>query len=304
VDDDVMNEKQDRGRIVVGVDGSVDSQHALHWAIQEARARQLDVDVVHAWSPPLSIYPVDLAVDAAAYRAAGSDVLARVLTGVDDLGADGNITGHLAEDSAASALIAASAGAELLVVGSRGRGGFTGLLLGSVSRTCLHLASVPTVVVPPNWQERTTRSVLVGVDGSDPSRAALAWALTEAAAHEARLRIVNVYDLAPYISTMGTAVSPDSELIDKSSRALLDEMTADARNSGVEIEVIATSGPTAKTLLEVSSGEDLLVVGSRGLGGFRRLLLGSVSEHCVYRSSCPVAVVRHSAVPGADGSDR
>jgi nucleotide-binding universal stress UspA family protein len=298
-----MNETRDRGRIVVGVDGSVGSQHALRWAVQEARVGQLDIDVVHAWSPPLSIYPVDLAADAAAYRAAGADVLARALAGVDDLDGDGHITSHLSEDNAASALIEASEGAELLVVGTRGRGGFTGLFLGSVSRTCLHLASVPTVVVPPEWQQRTTRSVVVGVDGSDPSRAALAWALAEAAAHGARLRIVNVYDLAPYISTLGTAVAPDSELIDKSSRALLEEMTADARDSGVEVEVIAASGPTAKTLLGVASEDDLLVVGSRGLGGLRRLLLGSVSEHCVYHSTCPVVVVRPSESSGANRTE-
>jgi nucleotide-binding universal stress UspA family protein len=293
-----MKETQDRGRIVVGVDGSVAGELALQWAVQEARTRRLDIDVVHAWSPPLSIYPVDLAVDAAVYRAAGADVLARALAGVDDLDGDLHITSHLTEADAAHALIEASAGAELLVVGSRGRGGFAGLFLGSVSRSCLHLAAVPTVVVPPQWEQRATRSIAVGVDGSDPSRAALAWALAEAAAHGARLRIVNVYDLAPYISTLGTAVAPDSELIDKSSRVLLEEMTADAQDAGVEIEVISASGPTAKTLLGVASGDDLLVVGSRGLGGLRRLLLGSVSEHCVHHSSCPVAVVRTSKTSG------
>jgi nucleotide-binding universal stress UspA family protein len=112
-----------------------------------------------------------------------------------------------------------------------------------------------------------------------------------------------VYDLAPYISTLGTAVAPDSELIDKSSRALLEEMTADATDAGMEVEVIAASGPTARTLLGVTSGDDLLVVGSRGLGGLRRLLLGSVSEHCVHHSSCPVAVVRPPDTSGADGPE-
>ena len=195
-------------------------------------------------------------------------------------------------------------GAELLVVGSRGRGGFTGLLLGSISRTCLHLASIPTVVVPPEWRERTTRSVVVGVDGSGPSRAALAWALVEAAAHEASLRIVNVYDLAPYVLSLGTPVQPDTELIDKSSRVLLEEVTADAGDTGVDIELVAASGPAAKTLLAATAGADLLVVGSRGLGGLRRLLVGSVSEHCVYHSSCPVAVVRTSATPSVDEVER
>ena len=101
-----MKETQDRGRIVVGVDGSVAGELALQWAVQEARTRRLDIDVVHAWSPPLSIYPVDLAVDAAVYRAAGADVLARALAGVDDLDGDLHITSHLTEADAAHATYA------------------------------------------------------------------------------------------------------------------------------------------------------------------------------------------------------
>ena len=195
------------------------------------------------------------------------------------------------QEDAASALIEAAEDAELLVVGTRGRGGFTGLLLGSVSRTCLHLASVPLVVVPPTWTERATRRIIVGVDGSEASRDAFDWALTEAAAHDAKLQVINVYDLAPLIPPPGAPMPPEPGIIDQSSQELLEEMTAGAAASVVDIDLVPTNGPPARTLLDAARDADLLVVGSRGLGGLRRLLVGSVSQQCVHHSTCPVAVV-------------
>ena len=149
-----MEDRRERGHIVVGVDGSTGSEHALQWAVDDAHARHLDVDVVHAWSQPVSVYPADLYAEPDAHRTAGARLLAHALTTVDDADADTRIASRLVQEDAASALLEAAADAELLVVGTRGRGGFTGLLLGSVSRTCLHLAAVPLVVVPPTWTRR------------------------------------------------------------------------------------------------------------------------------------------------------
>lgn len=285
-------EAQHRGRIVVGVDGSPGSEHALRWAMDDARARHLDVEAVHAWNEPVSIYPANLYAEPGSYQAAGAKVLAHALAVAGPAGEGLELTSRLMEGDAATALLEASSDAELLVVGSRGRGGFTGLLLGSVSRTCLHLATTPIVVVPPAWAPRPTRRIVVGVDGSPSARAALDWALSEAAAHDAVLRVVNVYDLAPY-DTIGAISTPaDDELALKTSRALLEEMTEEAEGTGVEIELLAASGTPARTLLDATVHADLLVVGSRGLGAVRRLLVGSVSQQCVYHSTCPVAVVR------------
>jgi len=285
-----MEAQQNRGRIVVGVDGSPGSERALMWALDDAQVRRLDVEAVYAWNEPVSIYPANLYADPAAHQAAGAKVLAHAVSVAGETGSV-ELTSRLVQEDAASALLDASKDAELLVVGSRGRGGFTGLLLGSVSRTCLHLATVPIVVVPPGSTVGTTRRIVVGVDGSPSAREALSWALSEAAARDASLRVVNVYDLAPY-ATIGTISAPtDDEFALKTSRALLEEMTEDA-NDGVEVELLATSGAPARTLLDAARQADLLVVGSRGLGTVRRLLVGSVSQQCVYHSSCPVAVVR------------
>ena len=194
------------------------SEHALQWAVDDAHARHLDVDVVHAWSQPVSVYPADLYAEPDAHRTAGARLLAHALTTVDDADADTRIASRLVQEDAATALLEAAADAELLVVGTRGRGGFTGLLLGSVSRTCLHLAAVPLVVVPPTWTRRGTRRIVVGVDGSEPSREALGWAVAEAAAHGAGLQVVNVYDLAPLIPPLGAPMPPDSGIVDTSSQ--------------------------------------------------------------------------------------
>ena len=290
-----MDDRRERGHIVVGVDGSTGSEHALQWAVDDAHARRLDVDVVHAWSQAVSVYPADLYSEPDAHRTAAARLLAHALTTVDDADADTRIASRLVQEDAASALLEAAADAELLVVGTRGRGGFTGLLLGSVSRTCLHLAAVPLVVVPPTWTRRGTRHIVVGVDGSEPSREALGWAVAEALAHGAGLQVVNVYDLAPLISPLGAPMPPDTGIVDTSSRALLAEMTAGASDAGVDIELVPANGSPARTLLDAARDADLLVVGSRGLGGLRRLLVGSVSQQCVYHSTCPVAVVRAPA---------
>jgi nucleotide-binding universal stress UspA family protein len=293
-----MEDRRERGHIVVGVDGSSGSEHALQWAVDDAHVRHLDVDVVHAWSQPVSVYPADLYAEPDAHRVAGARLLAHALATVDDADADAGprVASRLVHEDAASALLEAAVDAELLVVGTRGRGGFTGLLLGSVSRTCLHLAPVPLVVVPPTWSRRGTRRIVVGVDGSEPSREALGWAVAEAAAHGAGLQVVNVYDLAPLIAPLGAPMPPETEVAGTSSQALLEEMTEGvADGSGVEIDLVPANGPTSRTLLDAARDADLLVVGSRGLGGLRRLLVGSVSQQCVYHSTCPVAVVHAPA---------
>jgi nucleotide-binding universal stress UspA family protein len=137
--------------IVVGVDGSEGSVAALRFAIEEAVARKADVMAVTAWHVPAAVYnsgfvpiPVDVTDYEKLSKAALDETLEKVAASVNGV----SITPIVREGQAAEVLVAEAKDADLLVVGSRGLGGFRGLLLGSVSQQCAHHASCPLVVVP------------------------------------------------------------------------------------------------------------------------------------------------------------
>ncbi|MDJ0324749.1 universal stress protein [Cryobacterium sp. PH31-AA6] len=133
--------------IVVGVDGSAQSQAALKWAITEAQLRQAQIRLVTAWSyPPMASAVADGVFDDA-FRKASARTLAEAVDAVTDAGVD--VTGNVVENTPAAALLDAANDADLLVVGSRGHGGFTGLLLGSVSTHLAHHAPCPVLIVRP-----------------------------------------------------------------------------------------------------------------------------------------------------------
>lgn len=137
-------------RIVVGVDGSETARRALAWAIAEARLRQAELDVVHAWQMPNlggELYSVTLEPEA--FEEAGRSTLAEAMKGQDLSGLVREVRPLLVHAGAAAAILQASEGADLIVVGSRGRGGFTELLLGSVSHQVAHHARGVVVIVPP-----------------------------------------------------------------------------------------------------------------------------------------------------------
>jgi nucleotide-binding universal stress UspA family protein len=140
----------DAARIVVGTDGSEPAEDALRWAADEAARWSGVLEVVHAWLPPYPLNPQDLFEDEngpeAVARRALTESAARLRAERSD---ELEIREVLVFDHAAKALIDVSRGAALLVVGSRGRGGFKGLLLGSVSLQCVHHAGCPVVVVHP-----------------------------------------------------------------------------------------------------------------------------------------------------------
>lgn len=133
-------------RIVVGVDGSANGSRALRWALSEARLRGSVVAALYAWNFPFVAAPYSIPADPG-FEEDARLALDRVIAAEDT---DGVVVEPiLACGSAASSLIEAAKDADLLVVGSRGRGGFAGLLLGSVSQQVVHHATCPVVVVPP-----------------------------------------------------------------------------------------------------------------------------------------------------------
>ena len=137
-------------RIVVGVDGSEPSNRALRWALQEARLRGAAVQAVHAWTPPyVGVHPYTAPVlHPAELERAARELLDHVVAETDAGSPPVPIERHVVEGPAARVLLDASKGAALVVVGSRGRGGFAGLLLGSTSQQVCHHATCPVVVVP------------------------------------------------------------------------------------------------------------------------------------------------------------
>ncbi len=138
-------------RIVVAVDGSETGRRALRWAVDEATAHGAVVIAVHAWSePPIGTYPLAaVQEDPDLFRRAAEEVVRREVDAVTGGGGSGPVIEvRLVAGAAATAVIEAASGADLVVVGSRGRGGFKGLLLGSVSQQVVHHSPVPVVVIP------------------------------------------------------------------------------------------------------------------------------------------------------------
>jgi nucleotide-binding universal stress UspA family protein len=287
------------GLITVGVDGSPNGREALRFSLSEARLRGARLRVVHSWSiPPLTATGVGMIPAYGLLRdelgAAAEETLDGELERVDARGENVEIERRIAKGDAARAILDGAADAELLVVGSRGHGGVTGALLGSVSRACLHHAPCPVAVVHVAHHAERSR-IVVGADGSPGAMAALEWAFEEARLRGAAVHVVSAYE-EPWGAAAGGHAGPElivelrAALADDAERRL-DEVRASAPDD-IEITGEAVFGPPGQALVEAAADADLLVVGSRGRGGFKSLLLGSVSQHCATHAGGVVVVVR------------
>jgi nucleotide-binding universal stress UspA family protein len=140
-------------------------------------------------------------------------------------------------------------------------------------------------------------TVVVGVDGSDGGAAALEFAAAEAALRNARLRIVSAWEVPVVVYGTGFTPPPDPGMMDairERAQQIADDAAATAKQlqPSVEAEALAAAGQPADVLLEHGADAKLIVVGRRGLGGFKSLLLGSVSQQVVQHATCPVVVVQ------------
>jgi nucleotide-binding universal stress UspA family protein len=135
--------------------------------------------------------------------------------------------------------------------------------------------------------------IIVGVDGSGPGHTALAWAVAEARVHGATLVAVTAWEF-PFVPSgpgAGFYVGPSAEDLTGEARRILDESLAAIDLEGLSIERVVEYGSPAGVLLDQVRPDDLLVVGARGHGGFKGLLLGSVSQQCATHAVCPTVVV-------------
>ena len=140
--------------------------------------------------------------------------------------------------------------------------------------------------------------IVVGIDGSDESKAALRWAVGEARLRDAGVTVVHAWTLPTYIVlgvAPGAMIDPAllREAAEERAAKEIHEVIGDAKD--VHIESKAVEATAARALIEEADGADLLVVGSRGHGGFAGLMLGSVSQQCAAHGPCPVVIVRSGA---------
>ncbi len=285
--------RNDVAVIVVGVDGSPGSRNALAWAVDEARVRGSAVTAVHAW-PGVSEL---VARSTEAHRREGlaQQLLDRIVGELPDPGVE--VRRVLCPGSPGSCLVDESAEAELVVVGRRGLGGFAGLLLGSTSHQVLAHAQCPVAVVPsqlPDPGTAVTR-VVAGVDGSEPAARALRWAEAEARMRQAPMVAVHAFATPYFVGPLGMEPAATVDVADlrPAAHAALDEMVREALGgTDVPVDRVVVEGPAAQALLGATTPSDLLVVGSRGRGGFAGLLLGSVSQQLAEHADCVVVVVR------------
>ena len=194
-------------------------------------------------------------------------------------------------DLPARALLEAAAGADLLVMGARGVGGFRGLLVGSVSVHCLNDTTVPLVLVHEEAAGDPDGPVVVGVDGSENASVAFSWAHDEA-----RRRSVPLKALYAWQEPMGGGESfglvvDDAALEQAAVETVEQTATTDGDDDAVEVERVAARGRAAPVLIEESATAALVVVGHRGHRSWGRMALGSVAQQVAHHSRCPVAVV-------------
>ena len=145
-------------------------------------------------------------------------------------------------------------------------------------------------------------TIVVGADGSEGAAAALEFAAGEAALRRARLRVVSAWEIPVVAYGGGLAPPLDAETLDAlrgHTQEVADAALATAKSLQplLEGEALAVEGQAAEVLLEQAAGAELIVVGNRGLGGFKSLLLGSVSQQVVHHATCPVVVVHRPATP-------
>lgn len=278
--------------VVVGVDGSPASMAALDWAADEAQRRHLPVRLCQALPMPPR---ADTRADPEG-RHARTDVLAQAVARITAIAPELDVTTVTAHGSAAPVLLDASRDASLLVVGARRRGALASATLGSTSLDVAAHGHCPVAVVralPSVLPDRP--GVVVGVDGSEVSEAAVAQAFLEADARGLPLTVVHAWALEydPTSLTMTEGSHARRQAVEE-ERALVAEAVAGwaEKYPDVVLHHHVMNQHPVKALVDHSRGAELLVVGSRGRSGLASLLLGSVSQAVLRDAHCPVLVVR------------
>jgi len=286
--------------IVAAVNGSPASERALDWAADDARQRGLHLRIVYAFdwplyhSTPRGLPEFD--VDEFARRIV-DEARRRALERVPGLAVEAvHITGDREP-----VLLLESQKAHTLVIGAHRMRTMDAVLPSSTALALLVSASCPVVVVPDREPGPPTGRVMVGVDGSAHAKVATGWAFATADVRGEDLRAVAVCKgvsrehsgLLEHSPAVAEAEARTAAAVEETRRMLAESLSGEReRRPQVRVEEFVKVGHPVKVLSTMAEDCDLMVVGSRGRGGFAGMLLGSVSRNVISHSPCPVAVVR------------
>ncbi len=282
--------------VVVGVDGSSSALEAVRWAADDCTRHHAPLRLVHGYLLPAHGYPevvltgneVRHAIEAQArvWLNEAAEVARAAAVGIE-------VTTHVATWGAATLLIEESREARLMVLGSQGLGGVTGMLVGSIALALASHGQCPLVVV--RGTAHPEGPVVVGVDGSPTSEAAVEFAFETASMRGAPLIAVMSWNNF-MISSDYDASQPgvDWDHAEQDEQRLLAQRLAgwQEKYPDVRADRVVVRDRPVRALMRFAEQAQLLVVGSRGHGGFAGMLIGSTSQALVYHAPCPLAIVR------------
>lgn len=286
--------------VVAGVDGSPSAMDATRWAARQAVRLGVPLRLLYVADLP----PLNPHVDAApppSYAAAWLDSGRKWLAEAVDMAADAVPEATIETDvrlgHTGDTLIEESRGASLVVLGTRGFGGFRRLLVGSVAATVAAHAVCPVVVLPAGTATVDTGDVVVGADGSPLGVEALGFGFEVAAAKRARLVAVRVWhESLADAAWSGLPVRDELGKVDEQERRALRTDLEPWREKYPDVEVVehvVRAGRPMEALLDAARSAQLIVVGSHGRGVVSGTLLGSTSQALLHGvTTCPVAIVR------------
>ncbi|MEU7576234.1 universal stress protein [Streptomyces sp. NPDC041068] len=295
------------GSVVAAVDGSAGGGRALEWALAAARLRGAPLRIAHvrAYDIPLVDGPFTAVIE----RPDADPVLAHVRASLEGRADLPELEFVTVDGRPGRELPRLGADAALLVLGSRGRGGFAGLLLGSNGVACAREADCPVVVVPRPRQdagggarrgtdevEDECPEVVLGLSAPAPDEGALDFAFAEAARRRARIRVVAAYPW-PVLSATAAGDFVMKAVADAETEKGYGELAGGLlaphreRHPDVPVDVSLASGDAAGHLVEASRSADLVVVGRHRRRPAPGRMLGSVTNAVLLHSACPVAVV-------------
>ena len=289
------------GTIVVGFDGSQGSRNALVWAAHHAQRRGARLRIITCTELPamytMSGVPAIPATSSFEDLVRhGLDLNGTAIAHAESLDLGITVVGEAMVGSPIVDLTEQMEPGDELVVAATSQPGVLTDVLGSVASGVAHRAKGPVIVVHGTVSsDAPIGTIVVGIDGSPPSAAAMEWAFAEARRCGATVQLVHGWHY-PYVDAHAELGRDEMrDALREDATAAMNRVVTSLAESDRAL-VVATKvveGQPAEVVVEASKQADLVVVGSRGRGGFRALLLGSVSRPVLQHSLCPVAVIRH-----------